>query len=51
VITSTDNYYIVERSMLETSKTNSTGWRAVVRWPGFEDKLVTTLGGESLEKV
>jgi hypothetical protein len=37
--------------MSEANKTNATGWRIVATRPGFEDKLATTLGGASLEKV
>jgi hypothetical protein len=37
--------------MSEANKTGAIRGRAITTQPGFEDKLITTLGGESLEKV
>jgi len=37
--------------MSEANKTSVICGRAIAAQPGFEDKLVTTLGGVSLEKV
>ena len=37
--------------MSEAIKTSVFRWRSVAAKPGFEDILVVTLGGVSLEKV